>query len=111
MDLYALVQIRDGNNMTAPYLLSPTCGRYIFDYYYYDPSYPSYHASSQLYQSSGNAILLKFVTNDDVTGMGFNATWTAGIQTSVYVTGNEVRLLARKANSSSVALLLNLISS
>ena len=76
--LYALVQIRDGNTMTAPYLLPPTCGRYMLDYYYYDASYPS---SGQLYQSSGNAILLKFVTNDDVTGMGFNATWTTGTQT------------------------------
>ena len=77
------MQIRDGNNMTAPYLLPPTCGRHTFDYYY-DAAMPdiTLAPSQQLYTSSGNAILLKFVTNDDVTDIGFNATWTAGMDSA-----------------------------
>ncbi|XP_076458584.1 tolloid-like protein 2 [Babylonia areolata] len=61
------LQIRDGNNMTAPQLLPPSCGNKTH--------------TVQTLTSSNNVVLVKFVTDEQVTASGFNATWTAVTRT------------------------------
>ncbi|XP_070174252.1 cubilin-like [Littorina saxatilis] len=77
------VQIRDGDSLLSPLLGGPWCGQH----QYYD-GYSGYGYSDVMYpwrttNSTGNTVLIKFVSNAQDSGQGFNITWSALCDSSI----------------------------
>ena len=67
-------QIHDGDTVFSPLLLGPLCEHNgYYDMYGSGYTYPLYSMTS-----SGNSVVVAFVSGETGTARGFNMTWTAG---------------------------------